>query len=118
MPSEVGETQPQPQPSPHRGDVWLADIAGDKIRPVVIMTRTAVIRHLHSVIVAPVTSTIRQIPSEVRLGSSEGLLHDSVANFDNVQLLPKHALLRRIGKLGPAKLDTACYSLAQATGCI
>jgi mRNA interferase MazF len=103
-------------PLPRRGEVWLADIPGDKIRPILVMTRTAVIRHLHSVIAAPVTSTIRSIPSEVPLGFTEGLLHDSVANFDNTQLVPKAQLIRRIGNLGDAKLAAACRSLAQATG--
>lgn len=102
---------------PKRGDVWLADIAGDKIRPVVIMTRSAVIPHLHSVIAAPVTSTIRSIPSEVPLGTVEGLLHDSVANFDNVQLIDRQCLIVAIGSLGTAKLSAACTALAHATSC-
>jgi mRNA interferase MazF len=110
-------SNPTTRAQPRRGDIWLADINGDKIRPVVIMTRTAVIVHLHSLIVGPVTSTIRNIPTEVRLGLDEGLLHDSVANFDNTQLLPKRWLIRKIGQLGPTKLDAACYSLNQATGC-
>lgn len=104
-------------PLPRRGEVWLADIPGDKIRPILVMTRTTVIRHLHSVIAAPVTSTIRSIPSELTLGSSEGLRHDSVANFDNTQLVPKARLIQKIGSLGDAKLAAACRSLAQATGC-
>ena len=102
---------------PRRGEVWLADIAGDKVRPVVVMTRTAVIRHLHSVVAAPVTSTVRSMPSEVPVGLAEGLLHDSVANFDNIQLVPRRWLIRRIGSLGDAKLGAACGALAHATGC-
>jgi mRNA interferase MazF len=102
---------------PRRGEIWLADIHGDKIRPVVVMTRSVVIVHLHSVIVAPVTSTIRNIPTEVYLGLEEGLLHESVANFDNTQLLPKRWLIRKIGALGTRKLEQACHSLSQATGC-
>ena len=102
---------------PRRGEVWLADIAGDKVRPVVVMTRSTVIRHLHSVVAAPVTSTVRSIPSEVPVGLAEGLLHDSVANFDNIQLVPRRWLIRRIGSLGDAKLTEACGALAQSTGC-
>ena len=111
------KTPTQSPPLPRRGEVWLADLHGDKVRPVVVMTRTAVIRHLHSVIVAPVTSTIRSIPTEVPLGSSEGLLHESVANFDNVQLVPRQWLIRRVGVLSDAKLASACDALIQATGC-
>lgn len=102
---------------PRRGEVWLADIPGDKVRPIVVMTRTVVIRHLHSIIAAPVTSTIRAIPSELPLGLPEGLLHDSVANFDNTQLVPKAWLIHKIGNLGDAKLSAACRALSQATGC-
>lgn len=107
---------PRP-PVVRRGDLWLADVPGDKIRPVVILTRTAVIKHLHSVIAAPVTSTIRSIPSEVPLGISEGLLHESVANFDNIQLLPQTALIKKLGVLGEAKLRSSCAALARATDC-
>ncbi len=105
-------------PLPRRGEVWLADLEGDKIRPVVVLTRTAVVRHLHSVLAAPVTSTIRSIPSEVTLGLPEGLLHESAANFDNVQLVPRQWLIRKIGVLGKEKMDAACWALAQATGCL
>ena len=108
---------PPTEAVPRRGEVWLANIPGDKIRPIVVMTRSAVIRHLHSVIAAPVTSTIRSIPSEVLLGLPEGLLHESVANFDNLQLVPRRWLLRRVGGLGESKLAAACSALAQATGC-
>jgi mRNA interferase MazF len=104
-------------PSVLRGDLWLADIPGDKIRPVVILTRTAVIKHLHSVIAAPVTSTIRSIPTEVPLGIAEGLLHDSVANFDNIQLLPKTTLIKKLGVLNDAKLRSSCVALNRATDC-
>ena len=102
---------------PRRGEVWLAELDGDKIRPVIVMTRSALIRHLHSVIAAPVTSTIRAIPSEVVLGLAEGVLHESVANFDNVQLVPRKWLLRRIGVLSETKMAAACAALAHATGC-
>lgn len=104
-------------PLPKRGDVWLADLPGDKIRPVVILTREPVIRHLHAVIAAPVTSTVRGIPTEVSLAREEGLLHDSVANFDNLQLVPRARLVRRIGALSRSKLTDACRALRFATAC-
>ena len=106
-----------PPALPRRGEVWLADLEGDKVRPIVVMTRTAVVRHLHSVIAAPVTSTIRSIPSEVPLGLPEGLLHESAANFDNLQLVPRAWLIRRIGGLGEPKLAAACRAVLHATGC-
>ena len=104
-------------PLPRRGEVWLADLPGDKVRPVVVLTRGPVIRHLHSVIAAPVTSTVRNIPSEVPLEREEGLLQPSVANFDNLQLVVRTRLVRRIGMLSPAKLSDACRALRFAVAC-
>ncbi|MGQ0520095.1 MAG: type II toxin-antitoxin system PemK/MazF family toxin [Actinomycetota bacterium] len=104
-------------PLPRRGEVWLVDLPGDKIRPVIVLTREPVIRHLHSVVVAPVTSTVRGIPSEVALGGEEGLLHRSVANFDNLQLVLRTHLVRQIGALSPAKLSDACRALRFAVAC-
>ncbi|MGH9178353.1 MAG: type II toxin-antitoxin system PemK/MazF family toxin [Acidimicrobiales bacterium] len=102
---------------PRRGEVWLADLPGDKVRPVVVLTRERVIRHLHAVIVAPVTSTVRGIPSEVPLAEGEGLLLRSVANFDSLQLVPRTRLLRRVGALSPTKLSDACRALSFAVAC-
>ncbi len=104
-------------PLPRRGEVWLADLPGDKIRPIVVMTRGAVIRYLHSVVAAPVTSTVRGIPSEVVLTKDDGLLCASVANFDNLQLVPRSRLLRRVGALSDAKLVDACRALRFAVAC-
>jgi len=104
-------------PLPQRGEIWLADLPGDKIRPVLVMTRTAVVRYLHSVIAAPVTSTVRGIPTEVALSISEGLLHPSVANFDNVQLVSRSRLIRRVGALSGDRLAAACRALRFATAC-
>jgi len=104
-------------PLPRRGEVWLADLPGDKIRPIVVMTRAHVIRYLHSVVAAPVNSTVRGIPSEVLLTGDDGLLHDSAANFDNLQLVPRSRLVRRVGVLSDAKLAKACRALRFAVAC-
>lgn len=81
------------------------------------MTRDAVVRHLHSVIAAPVTSTIRSIPTEVMLTADEGLLRPSVANFDNLQLVARARLIRRVGALSQAGLTEACRALRHAVAC-
>lgn len=104
-------------PLPRRGEVWLADLPGDKVRPIVVMTRGSVIRHLHSVVAAPVTSTVRGIRSEVPLAGEEGLLHASVANFDNLQLVGRARLIRRVGALSDSKLLEACLALRFAVAC-
>lgn len=51
---------------PHQGEVWWADVPGDKVRPVVVLTRERFIARLHSILVAPVSTTVRGIPTERR----------------------------------------------------
>lgn len=104
-------------PDARRGDVWLADIPGDKQRPVLVLTRDPLGRMLHSVICAPVTSTIRGLTTEVSLGAESGLRHDSVANFDNTLLLARTRLLRHLGRAPKATMEAACRALATAAGC-
>jgi mRNA interferase MazF len=60
----------------------------DKVRPVVVLTRARVAPLLMTVLVAPVTTTVRGITTEVPLGSHEGVKAGSVANLDNMRLLP------------------------------
>lgn len=101
-----------------RGEVWHYEFRRpDKQRPVVVLTRQEVIDLLHTVMVAPVTSTIRGAPSEVIVGTREGLKHDSAVNLDHVQTVEKGRLRRRAGHLGPEKMAEVCRALAIAAGC-
>ena len=104
-------------PSPRRGEVWFADVPGDRKRPVLILTRDPLGHLLHSVICAPITSTIRDLATEVALGSDAGLAQTSVANFDNTFLLARTRLVRRLGHAPPPAMEAACHALATATGC-
>ena len=95
-----------------RGDIYWASMpppAGR--RPVMVVTRDAAIAFLTKVTVAPVTRTIRGIPSEVPVGRAEGLVGDSVVNCDNLVTLPKSALdqapLGRLPSSGVRHLDRA-----------
>ncbi len=102
-----------------RGDVWLYRFRSpDKKRPVVILTRQEVIPLLDTVMVIPITSTIRGAPSEVVLGVAEGLKHDSAANLDHVQTVAKARLVQYVGHLAPARLREVCRALAIASGCL
>jgi mRNA interferase MazF len=76
-----------------------------------------VIGLLHTVMVAPVTSTIRGAPSEVILGVQEGLKHTSAVNLDHVQTVERSRLRGRVGQLSPSKMRDVCRALAVATGC-
>jgi mRNA interferase MazF len=102
----------------NRGEIWRYRFAApDKKRPVLILSRQEVIGLLHTVMVAPITSTIRGAPSEVVVGAREGLKHDSAVNLDHVQTIERSRLEGYVGHLGPDKMREVCRALAVATGC-
>lgn len=104
-------------PAARRGEVWFADVPGDKRRPVLILTRDPMGRLLHSVICAPITSTVRQLAIEVPVGQEAGLAAESVANFDNTFLLARTRLVRRLGRASNDTMHAACRALNIAAGC-
>lgn len=71
----------------------------DKTRPVLVLTRDTVRTHLRTVTVAPITSTIRGLSTEVPVGTANGLDHDSVISLDNIQTIPARQLGRPVGLL-------------------
>jgi len=105
------------KPAARRGEVWFADVPGDKRRPVLVLSRDPMGRLLHSVICAPITSRRRGLATEVMLGPETGLAHECVANFDNTFLLTRRRLVRRLGRANQPIMDAACRALATATGC-
>lgn len=103
---------------PRRGEIWLYTLKPpDKRRPVVVLTRPSVLPLLHTAMVAPVTSNIRGLPSEVPVGVGEGLKHDSVVNLDWVQTVEQRRLKQYVGSLDDRKMAQVCRALAVATGC-
>jgi mRNA interferase MazF len=102
----------------NRGHIWNYRFkATDKRRPVLILSRQEVIPLLHTVMVAPITSTRRGAPSEVPVGVKEGLKHDSAVNLDHVQTVERARLVSFIGSLDAAQMRHVCRALAVATGC-
>ena len=102
----------------NRGEIWRYRFsAPDKKRPVLVLTRQEVIGLLHTVMVAPITSTIRGAPSEVMVGMKEGLKHDSAVNLDHVQTVERSRLEQYVGYLGAEKMREVCRALAIAVGC-
>lgn len=75
----------------------------DKARPVLVLTRELVRPHFTRVTVAPITSTIRGLSTEVILGADNGLDHTSAVNCDNIVTIPTSALGRHIGYLFPTQ---------------
>jgi mRNA interferase MazF len=97
------------------GDVWWADV--DKVRPVVVLTRRRIAPRLSRVLVAPVTTTVRGLVTEVTLGEEEGLPSLCVASLDNVQLLPVDRLLRRAGAVASHRWGEFCSAMAKVMAC-
>jgi mRNA interferase MazF len=88
-----------------RGEVWWAELpAPAGARPVVLLSRNEAYSIRDLVTVAPVTTRIRKIPTEVSLGTQDGMPKACVINLDTVTTIPKRLLSRRITVLGPAKL--------------
>lgn len=75
----------------------------DKMRPVLVLTRELVRPHLSRVTVAPITSTMRGLSTEVPVGQANGLDHQSAVSCDNIVTVPVAALGRQIGFLLPAQ---------------
>jgi mRNA interferase MazF len=101
-----------------RGQIWQYHFSRpDKRRPVLVLTRPEVIDLLHTVMVAPITSTIHGVPSEVIVGVEEGLKADSAVNLDHVQTVEKARLTRFVGTVGKQKMRAVCRALAIAVNC-
>jgi mRNA interferase MazF len=101
-----------------RGEIRLVRFpAPDKERPALVLTRGSAIPYLSRVTVAPITSTIRGVPSEVALGADDGLKQECVANLHNVVTVNKENLGRRITGLSPRRMSEVCAALAFALGC-
>ncbi len=90
-----------PMAEPERLEVWWGELPDRTPRPYLVLTRSRAIPVLRRVVVAPITTTVRDIPTEVPLGANEGLPVESVASLDNIETLPKSGLVRRVGASQP-----------------
>lgn len=100
-----------------RGEVrWYRFAAPDKRRPVVILTRDSILDALGEVTIAPVTSTIRDIPSEVVLTVHEGMPRDCAANLDHIQTVAKNKIGALITTLSRDRLAEIRAALLFALG--
>lgn len=99
--------------APRQGEIWWAETES-KRRPVLVVTRSEAVGVLTGIVVAPLTRTVRGIPTEIRLGEAEGLVAECAAAFDNLQRIHRSALTERIGDLGGRRLQicTALQALA------
>lgn len=101
---------------PQQGEIWWAE-AQDKRRPVLVVTRSDAVPVLTTILVAPVTRTVRAIPTEVPLGSGHGLPHECCASFDNLQPIRRRYLTERVGRLHPDEVGVLCDALRAMADC-
>jgi mRNA interferase MazF len=98
-------------------EIWWADLpAPVGTRPVLLLTRDGAYAYLNRVLAVEVTSRVRDIPQEVRLGPREGMPRSCVASFDNLRAVPKAMLRERVGRLSPRRIAEVKRALGHALG--
>ncbi|MGH8930225.1 MAG: type II toxin-antitoxin system PemK/MazF family toxin [Egibacteraceae bacterium] len=103
--------------APTQGDIWWAELPEAGRRPVLVVTRDQALGVLKTVLVAPITRTVRGIPTEVPLGPDEGLNDVCAATFDNLQPIPRWSLTDRAGSLGRVRDSELCRALGAVADC-
>jgi len=101
-----------------RGDIRLYQFASpDKKRPVLVLTRGSAIAYLSTVTVAPITSTIRGVPSEIVLDEEDGMKAPCAVNLHNAVTVSQERLGRRVAQLRSSRMDEVCAALRFSLGC-
>ena len=101
-----------------RGDVRLYAFAPpDKKRPVVVLTRTSAMAYLSTVTVAPITSAIRAVPSEVLLNEQDGMKAPCAVNLHNPVTVAQEKLGKRVAQLSTQRMQEICAALRFSLGC-
>jgi mRNA interferase MazF len=101
-----------------RGEIWMYTFkAPDKRRPVLVISRQALLDALQTATVVPITTTLHGSPTEVLLDVNDGLKATSCANLANIVTVPQSALSRYLGGVRPEKMEAVCLALAIASGC-
>ncbi len=103
---------------PRRGEIWWCEPPEIGRRPVVVLSRDTAIPLLRRVLIAPCTTTIRGLPSEVLLEPDEDPVpRRCVANLDSVESVSVAVLVERIGLISGSRMAQICQALEVATGC-
>ena len=102
---------------PRRGEVWWGELPEVGRRPFLVMTREAAIPVLSNVLAAPVTRTVRRLPTELFLGPDDGMPEECAASFDNLRVITKGHLVQRVCVLGAVRMREACRALRAAVDC-
>jgi mRNA interferase MazF len=103
---------------PQRGDVWWCELPDIPRRPVVVLSRDAAIPRLRRLLVAPCTTTIRGLASEVVLEPGDDPVpRPSAVNLDSIESVSVGVLVERLGRLGDERMREVCTALEVAVDC-
>lgn len=103
---------------PLRGEVWWCELPEIQRRPVVVISRDAAISRLRRTLIAPCTTTIRNIPSEVVLEPGDDPIGRRCAvNLDSIESVSVSILVERIGRLSDGRMRQICSALDVAVNC-
>ena len=103
---------------PQRGELWWCDLPDIARRPVVVLSRDAAIPHLRRALVAPCTTTVRGLPSEVALEpDADPVPRVTAVNLDSVESVSVGVLVDRLGRLGDDRMREICDALSVAVDC-
>ena len=101
-----------------RGEVrFYSFLAPDRSRPLVIPTREAAIGHLSTVLIPPIRSTIRGVPSEVALNEDDGMKGPCAVNLHNTTVVSQERLGKRVTSLSERRMAEICAALRFSVGC-
>lgn len=101
-----------------RGDIRMYQFAPpDRMRPVVVLTRESSISYLSTVTVAPITSAIRGVPSEVVLNEEDGMKASCAVNLHNAVTISQDRLGKRVSRLSSRRMNEVCAALRFSLGC-
>jgi mRNA interferase MazF len=100
-----------------RGEVHWLEVEDDKRRPVLVLSPDPLVAALRKVLVVPLTTTVRNVPTEVSLGPGDGVPRESAANCNDVRAVPRTLLVKRVATLGQDRMLEVCAALRRATGC-
>ncbi|MGH3733178.1 MAG: type II toxin-antitoxin system PemK/MazF family toxin [Acidimicrobiales bacterium] len=104
--------------SPLRGEVWWCELPEISRRPVVVLSRDAAIPRLRRALIAPCTTTIRGLPSEVLLEPGDDpITQRCVVNLDSVESVSVATLVERVGRLSDGRMGQVCSALGVAVDC-
>jgi mRNA interferase MazF len=104
---------------PARGDVWWCELPEIARRPVVVLSRDVAIPRLRRAVIAPCTTNVRGLPSEVTLDPSEDPIpRPSAVNLDSIESVAIGSLTQRLGRLSDERMRQVCAALSVAVDCV